>query len=411
LSRRRTNSSIRAAFVCTDPGVPIFGSKGASVHAQGILSALIRVGVEVEVFASSIGTGRQANLHSLFVNELRDWPRRDVGGKKPVVEAANERLRALLVANGPYDIVYERYGLWSYAGMEYAEEEGAPGILEVNAPLIEEEERYRGPVNRRLAERIGRRAFRASGQVIAVSNGVARYLGRYPEAKGKVRVIHNGVDPSRFPEGLRASLPAPDGAFTLGFVGSLKAWHGLETLEEAYQLVHDKNSETRLLVVGDGPEKQRLIQGLAKRGLFESCEFTGAVDPAEVPRLIASMDVGLAPYTDDRDFYFSPLKVFEYMAAGVPPLVSRVGDLPSLIKDRVDGFLVPAGDPGALTSVVLELISDRELGRKVGSAARARVLRQHTWDSVLRRIIRIAGVKGTRNLKPQGVLVDYDSVQ
>jgi len=285
--------------------------------------------------------------------------------------------------------------------MEYAEEESCPGILEVNAPLIEEEEKYRGLINRSLAEKIARRALRASGNVVAVSNGVAGYLREYSETEGKVHVIPNGVDPYRFPEDLRASLPAPDGAFTLGFVGSLKPWHGLETLEEAYELVCDKCPRARLLVVGEGPEKQRLMDGLAKRGLSKSCDFTGAVDPAKVPRLIASMDVGLAPYPDDGSFYFSPLKVFEYMAAGVPPVVSRVGDLRALIVDRVDGFLVPPGDAGALASVVLELIWNKVLRREVGLAARAKVLRQHTWDSVLQKILKTAGIE--RNPQDAGL--------
>src|SRR5262249_49364347 len=155
----------------------------------------------------------------------------------------------------------------------------------------------------------------AAAVLLAVSDGVAAYLERYFETRGQVHVLPNGVDPARFPAGLRPSWPGPPGSFTVGFVGSLKPWHGLGTLAEAVALLSPGDPHVRLLIVGDGPGRESLEANLAARGLRGAAEFTGAVAPEEIPGLLASIDVAVAPYPKLPHFYFSPLKVYEYMAA------------------------------------------------------------------------------------------------
>ncbi len=87
----------------------------------------------------------------------------------------------------------------------------------------------------------------------------------------------------------------------------MKPWHGLETLVEAFARLHRQApTTTRLLIVGDGPQREWLSDTLAERGLLEAAHFTGAVDPEEVPVCLASMDVAVAPYPELSDFYFSP---------------------------------------------------------------------------------------------------------
>ncbi len=388
----RNGGALGIAYVSTDPGVPVFGSKGASVHVQEVLTALVGLGAKVTLFSSSAAGQSPVGLRGVEVRELRDWPKGSLSGVESAVEAANDSLRAALAEGGPYDLVYERYALWSYAGMEYARSVGIPGTLEVNAPLVEEEERFRNLRNRPLAQAVARRVYGASRRLVAVSKGVAGYLSGFPEAEGKVQVVRNGVNPARFPRDVEPSAPAPRETFTVGFVGSLKPWHGLETLVDAYASLHEKTQGTRLLVVGDGPEREKLGQSLAARGLTASCEFTGAVAPSEVPGLIASMSVGVAPYPNLEGFYFSPLKILEYMAAGRPVVVSRVGDIPDLVQDGVNGLLVPPGDPAALGAALNRLRSDKKLCDALGSAARAEVLEGHTWEAVVKRILDLSGV-------------------
>jgi glycosyltransferase involved in cell wall biosynthesis len=305
--------------------------------------------------------------------------------------AANRHLRAALEYEEPFDLVYERYSLWSYAGMEYAQESGVPGLLEVNAPLIEEQVRYRQLMERSGAKLVAERVFAAASSLVAVSDEVAAYLDTYPEARSRIQVIPNGVNPSRFRPGLPPAHPVSPETFTVGFVGSLKPWHGLNVLVEAFALLPRVEPLSRLLIVGDGPERSRIESNVSKQGLQNVVYFTGSIEPEVVSGWLASMSVGVAPYPEVAGFYFSPLKVFEYLAAGLPVVASRVGQLAGVIQDGVNGLLCPPGDAKSLAAALHRLQKDPDLRHRMGQAARA-TARDHTWETSVRRIIQVAGL-------------------
>jgi glycosyltransferase involved in cell wall biosynthesis len=278
--------------------------------------------------------------------------------------------------------------------MEFCREAGVPALLEVNAPLIEEQAKYRVLVDRLAAEQVAERVFAAATAILAVSDEVARWLERFPATHRKVRVVPNGIRPERFPGGTAPSAAVP-GVFTIGFVGTLKAWHGLAVLVEAFAAFHRRHANSRLLIVGDGPERERVEADLGNRGLREVALLTGAVPPAEVPGLLASMDVAVAPYPALTDFYFSPLKVYEYMAAERPVIASRIGQLQKLIQPGFNGVLVTPGDAAELAEALEKLFRDPPIRSRLGREARRTVLRKHTWDSVLQTILELAGLKAT----------------
>jgi glycosyltransferase involved in cell wall biosynthesis len=277
--------------------------------------------------------------------------------------------------------------------MEYAREAQIPGLLEVNAPLIEEQAEYRGLTDRVAAERVAERVFKAASALIAVSEEVAAYLKRYPATRDRVRVVPNGVNPRRFPQGAPASHARAPGAFTVGFVGTLKPWHGLSTLVKAFARLRRSASEARLLIVGDGPERPALEAALAADNLQQAAQFTGAVVAHEVAGFLASMDVAVAPYPPLAHFYFSPLKVYEYMAAGLPVVASRIGQLATLIRHEVTGLLCPPGDPEALAAALDRLRREPALRSRLGQAARTEILGKHTWQAVVRQVLGLAGLE------------------
>lgn len=383
---------MRIAYVCADPGVPVFGRKGCSIHVQEVIHAFRGLGANVELFATRTGGDPPPEFANVNVHSLTALPKGDIAEREDAAFRANDDLREALKSAGRFELVYERYSLWSFAAMEYAREANVPGLLEVNAPLIEEQAKHRGLVNRRRAESVAEKVFSSAAAVLAVSDQVANYVKQYLAEKDRVYVVPNGVDPSRFPQDQKPSLLSPPGTFTIGFVGTLKPWHGLEYLIEAFAILRESDEQTRLLIVGDGPERPKIEEVLKTKSLLNAVHFTGAVPPHEIPGLLASMDAAAAPYPAGENFYFSPLKVYEYMAAGIPVAASRIGQLENVIDDKINGLLVSPGNAIELARALEQLRNDAELRTRLSRAARAAVIEKHTWEAVARRIFAIANL-------------------
>lgn len=372
---------MRLAYVSADPGVPVYGTKGCSVHVQEVVRALRAEGAEVVLFTNRVGGEAPEDLRGVRVVELPKLPKGELSAREQAALASNEALRALLEQEGPFGAVYERYSLWSYAGMEAARAWGVPGLLEVNAPLLEEQREHRGLAHPERAAEVARRVFAAAATLLPVSQEVGRYLEGFAPPQ-KIHVVPNGVNPARF--GVPRT-PDPE-RFTVGFVGTLKPWHGVGVLLEAFSELQARVPHAQLLLVGSGPEEAPLKEAVHRRGI-QGVTFTGAVAPKEIPALLGHMDVAVAPYPALPNFYFSPLKVYEYMAAGVPVVASRVGQLQDLLQDEMNGLLCPPGDAGALADALERLALDPDARERLAERGRETILRDHTWRGVARRIL------------------------
>ena len=379
---------MHVVYVCADPGVPVFGTKGASLHLQEVVRVLTRTfGHRVTVIAARKGTRPPQDLTDIPVLTLPSAAGRDAAAREQAARLAAAAVPGLIAdaeaTNGPAGLVYERYSLWSTGGMRAAAARGILGVLEVNAPLIDEQARHRHLHDRAGAEEVARTVFTDAAAVIAVSQSVAEWVRSRVATPSRVHVVPNGVDPDRF----RPRTIPPRRTFTVGFVGSLKPWHGVDLLVEALCRM---DSDARLLIVGDGPELQTLHR--AAQPLGARAVFTGALLPAAVPAALAQMDVTVAPYPR-AEAYFSPLKVFEYMAAGTAVVASAVGQLPSVIEHERTGLLVPPGEMEALVAAIVALRDQPALRRAYGAQARRVVCERHTWAQVVGRIFDLAGVR------------------
>lgn len=376
---------MNVAYLCLDPGIPVFGAKGASVHVQEVVRALRDRGHDVTVHCTRLGESRPADLDDLpVVVDPRPRASSDGAEREQVVARASADLAASIRR---CDLVYERYSLFSAAGATLARRVGAPFVLEVNAPLIDEQRSHRELHDEGAAIAATRTSFAAADVVACVSAPVARWVtSLVPDAA--TLVVPNGVNTRRF----RPALQDQDDRFRVGFVGTLKPWHGTDVLLRAFArsaLLH-----AELLICGDGPERPALEQLAAELGIARQTRFTGPVAPVSVPGLLASLDVAVAPYpeTSREDAYFSPLKLYEYFAAGLAVIASDTGQVSDVVSHGSTGILVRPGSVDDLAQALIELSLDPVVRRRLGAAARRRAEEHHDWAGVVTRVLASAGL-------------------
>jgi glycosyltransferase involved in cell wall biosynthesis len=236
-----------------------------------------------------------------------------------------------------------------------------------------------------LAETARAEVFRAASTLLPVSEELAAWLRRYPAGTNAIEVTPNGVDAARF-----AAVRPSTQRFTLGFVGGLRPWHGLADLAAIFAAVRAERADARLLVVGDGPGRAGLEADLAARGVLDRVTFSGAVSPDAVPGWLSAIDVALAPYATDASFYFSPLKLFEYMAAGRAIVASAIGQIASVVRHGETGWLHAPGDVGAAARAALGLAGNGALRAELGAAAQSWVAAHRSWDAIAARVVALA---------------------
>ncbi|MCV9878281.1 glycosyltransferase family 4 protein [Brenneria izbisi] len=385
---------MRIAYICTDPGIPVFGCKGASIHIQEVLRSLLKAGAEITLFAQRIGGEPPADLAAIHLHRLPALPNDTAQLRAQAALAANDVLHQALAGYPPFDAVYERYALWSDAGMAYARQTGCKGILEVNAPLIEEQKRYRTLPLEAQALRILHSVLTNADLIVAVSPGIKAYLMQFPPTKQKVHVVANGVDPLRFGQAItirrERQTHHSQRETVIGFLGTLKPWHGVDTLIDAFALLYQRGNPVRLLIVGDGPEYASLSDRVERQGLSDWVHFTGALPHTDIPARLAEMDIAVAPYPALPDFYFSPLKIYEYMAAGLPVITTQVGHLEQIVVAGETGMVVAPDNPPALCGALETLVADHAWRCQLGANGRQSIIQNQSWDAVVQQIFRLA---------------------
>ena len=370
---------MRIAYVTVDPGIPVFGTKGASVHIQEVVRELIRRGHDVTVHTTRAGRDIPNDLAGLKVIETR-IEADDPGARESAQQEVSSRIAARIIADGA-DLVYERYSLFSTTLAEVADATGAVGVLEVNAPLIEEQRTHRVLVDEEAAGNALARQVAAATATIAVSDPVRDWV-RERAGSDRVHTVPNGVSITRI-------VPRPEdiGDPVVTFVGTLKPWHGVADLLAAAALA---KRPWKLRIIGDGPERAALEEQAA--GLRIEVDFRGAVAPADMPGQLSGSAIGVAPYPDlggEQQQYFSPLKVYEYLAAGLPVVASAVGQLPQILGEL--GTLVPPSDPAALASAIDDLAADPVLRGERGWRGRVQAEEKHSWAGAVDHILDLAG--------------------
>lgn len=408
---------MKILYLNFDRGIPVLGDKGASVHVREFVRAAADLGHEVTVICARLGAGNAKPPAEIV--ELA--PQQDTSATRMLAESlqidatgldatlvsgelakliydqsAAERVMAVLQEQcfRP-DFIYERHTLFSSAGIDIARRIGCPRILEVNAPLAEEQKRFRGLRLESIARRMEANSFEAADSIIAVSEAVGDYVqSLLTDDEQRVHIVPNGVDLRRFAAGqlnreeVRSRLGVDAKTGIIGFVGSFKSWHGTDFLFEIYRSIAPMRN-VHLLAVGDGPRWGELYGKVASSSCRDTVTLTGRVPHAEIPAWTAACDVVVAPYHAAVDFYFSPLKVIEALACARPVVAPRIGQLVELIEDGRTGLLYQPDDAQDCTKAITTLLDDPERRVAMGAAAQESV-GARGWDRIVMRVLELA---------------------
>ena len=408
---------MKILYVCPDLGIPVLGRKGASVHVRELVAAFGRAGHSVVLAAPLLNKSPWEEPAELEAQLLHAPPAPDVVSAFYALKAFNEtlgiedslpgELRRILYnqdlglrlerrfENHRPDFVYERASLYATAGVSLARKLDRPLVVELNSPLALEQTTYRGSGLGELAAKAERWTLTRADAVLAVSASLREYAVSLGANPNRVHVVPNGVNVNLFgpdahdPE-ITTRWELGDGP-VLGFVGGLRPWHGVEVLPELLSRLVGRYPDLRLVIVGDGQLRGELERDLEERGLAHGAVFTGSLPHEEVAALIHRFDVALAPYPRPaHDFYFSPLKLFEYMACGAPVVAASLGQIAEVVRDGETGLLYPPGEFDALVASCERLLEDPDLRRRMGRAAAKEIHGRYTWDHNAARVIDLA---------------------
>ena len=390
---------MKICYLLPDRGISLDGTKGASAHVRGLVRAFVALGHEVTVIApepvspvegllpgTRFQTLPSSDLNRLAFESLEPHLARALAHVWNNV-GAREALNAAL-ASTEFDCVYERLSPFGIAGSLVARERNLPHVLEVNAPLAWEGARYRKQAFSEDAAALEREALMHASLVLTVSSALHDVLVATGVPADRIAVVPNGVDTTLFqPDGLSERNGFGD-RIVVGFVGSLKPWHGLDVLADAFERL-SADPRFHLLVVGSGPEA-RVITKLAQR-VPDRVTLKNGISHEAVPAYLRAMDIAVAPYPPLDPFYFSPLKLLEYMAMGRAIVASDQGQIPELVAHGRTGLLVSPGDASQLADAISRLASDPSLRERLGSEARQEVLRSHQWTDRAQQIVDLIG--------------------
>ena len=278
--------------------------------------------------------------------------------------------------------------------LSLAKELNRPLVVELNAPLSDEHTIYRASGLGDLARKAEQKLLCNADVVLTVSKTLREYAVSMGANANNVHVVPNAVNSALF-------FPSPKnttllnelrlaGGPVIGFVGGLRPWHGAASLINLTAKLALSFPNIKLVIVGDGPLKAELERQIDLNNLHNNVLFAGTCKHSQVPDLIRLFDIALAPYPKaDHAFYFSPLKIFEYMGCGVPVVASRTGQIEEVIEHEYNGMLYESGNDNELLAVCTKLLNDKEMATTVARNAAATIGNSYTWTKNAQRVIDI----------------------
>ena len=352
--------------------------KGGTIHLIEQAENLVRLGHRVTIYAPSGG-----RLPRACTADIRYLPAPLSGWiRQGIFDFFLFLTLFLACLRGCVSIIHVRQMGYSISTLTAAKLWKIPHVLEVNGILRDE-----------MPDLSKVRGFwldicalfnlkRSHAYTTTTSEHIERLEELYDADRSKATVIPCGVNVELFRPGdknaARRELAIPQDDFVLIHVGSLYNWRGVERLLEGLARIGGRIESWRLLLVGDGAERPALEACAKQLGIAEMVGFVGLVDYALVPHYLVASDIGVVFYTPTRSVPGDPMKIYEYMACGLPVLASSFPRYGDLVLDAGAGLVVDSEDPLALAEAVVQMATAPEKRRAFGEAG-VRAAADHSW--------------------------------
>lgn len=301
-----------------------------------------------------------------------------------------------------YDLLHERLNLLATGGAWASRRLGIPFVLEVNADLLQQRkvkgEPLRG-LRRWVAQWSTRLCFNSAATIISVSPQLTRHLQRtWNVPASRLATLPCAADTELFgaggqPEQVRQRLGL-NGEPVVMWVGGFYPWHSLDLLVDSFSQVAAQIPGAKLVLVGDGETRPQIEQRVEELGLRDALVMVGAVPHNQVPELINIADVVVAPAPalDAEDGGTgTPLKLFEYMAAGKAIVATAVNQTQTIIEDGRTGILVAPGNDDDFAAAIAHLLNDPQKRQLLGRNARRQAEERYSWDAYIEQLEKIYG--------------------
>lgn len=294
-----------------------------------------------------------------------------------------------------YHLCHEHNGLFCIGAALACSRLRIPYILTFSADPLLERALLKRPLrglHGLVASTEAKYTYQLAKKIICVSEPAKRHLVKtWQVLPEKVEVLPNGVDtelfkPAENPQAIRSGHGFGDEP-VIGFVGGFQPWHGLDLLVESFALVLKEFPQAKLLLIGDGRARPMVDRKVQEFGVESSVIITGLMPQARVPDLLSIVDVAVLPYPKlPEELWFSPLKLYEYMASGKAIVASRAGQIAEVIQHESNGLLVEPADVKDLAQAIIWLLRSPEERIRLGCNARRKAIEEHSWERYIQHL-------------------------
>ena len=366
----------------------IASKDGQYVHVEELTNAIKEQGHHIRFIAPQFTDESEFGSDGGFVSKLKQ--------KLPlwvyeILELTYSSLIAFKLIRAIFqkrpDFIYERYNLYQPAGVIVAKLFKLPILLEVNAPLFDERAKYSGIALPKLAMAVENFTWKHATKVLPVTQVLAEILIKRGVKKNKVEVIHNGINIHVYEKFELKPKIDENKEIIVGFVGFLNPWHRLDLAIEAMSELKDFN--IRLLCVGEGNDniKEKLQTQCNALGMPDKVHFTGLKDRDEVFDFVKQFDIALQPAVTA---YASPLKLFEYMAAGSIIIAPDSNNILEIVDENTSILFENENSESFKAKLKFAISNFNDLFNLRQNARQLILDKGFTWQENARKVVNIA---------------------